>query len=237
MVGNDVVDLRDSDADPATLSARFDGRVFSPAELRSIEASAEPARQRWRLWAAKEAAYKLLRRLDPAIPFSPRRLIVSLEERVGRPLRGALQPRPRATSAGEPFPPQRVLALGEGRGSVRFEGRELELRVLDSDGAVHALAALPGDSPARLVHGLWRLDRRDSRRGDPHGPGEAVRELACRALTRLLGEPQDSAPLIEVRRENRIPSFWRGGVRLPVALSLSHHGGLVAFALGEGAAS
>jgi len=234
MVGNDVVDLRDRDVDPKTLDPRFDRRVFSRDERRTINASAEPVRQRWRLWAAKEAAYKLLRRLEPAIAFSPVRLLVSLEERVGRPLQRAVRPPLPAASAGQLFRPGWDRELGERRGSVRFEGQELALRVIDCEGAVHALAALPGAAPAGLVHGLWRLDQRDPRSGDPHGPGEAARELACRALTWLLGTPGAGSPPIEVRREGRIPGFWRGGTRLPVTLSLSHHGELVAFALHRG---
>ena len=47
MVGNDVVDLRDPDADPATLSARFDLRVFGPDERDRLAASRHPVRLRW----------------------------------------------------------------------------------------------------------------------------------------------------------------------------------------------
>jgi hypothetical protein len=234
MVGNDVVDLRDSDADPETLNPRFDGRVFSRDERRSIEQCAEPSRQRWRLWAAKEAAFKLLRRLDPTTPFLPVRFLVSLDERVGRPLRAGVRPPLPAASAGKLLRPGWDRELGERLGSVRFDGRELALRVIDGEAAVHALAALPGAAPAGLVHGLWRLDDRDPRSGDPHGPGEAARELACRALTWLLGTSRAGSSPIEVRREERIPSFWRDGARLPIALSLSHHGELVAFALRRG---
>ena len=65
MVGNDVVDLRDPDVDPSTLHPGFDGRVFCRDELESLEASPDPVCQRWRLWAATEAAYTLVRTLWP----------------------------------------------------------------------------------------------------------------------------------------------------------------------------
>ena len=65
MVGNDIVDLGDPDADPSTLHPGFDARVFTARERRSIESAGDPARQRWRLWAAKEACYKLARQLRP----------------------------------------------------------------------------------------------------------------------------------------------------------------------------
>ncbi len=79
MIGNDVVDLRDRDARPETLHPRFDARVFSPAERLALERSEDPDRQRWRLWSAKEAAYKLARKLDPSSTFSPSRFEVELD--------------------------------------------------------------------------------------------------------------------------------------------------------------
>ncbi len=79
MVGNDVVDLRDSDARPDTLHPRFDARVFTPAERLALERSEDATRQRWRLWSAKEAAYKVARKLDASSTFSPSRFEVELD--------------------------------------------------------------------------------------------------------------------------------------------------------------
>ena len=78
MVGNDVVDLRDPESDPATLHPRWDSRVFNSAERRQIASEAEPNPLRWKLWAAKEAAYKLVRKLDGGIVFSPSKFEVEL---------------------------------------------------------------------------------------------------------------------------------------------------------------
>lgn len=79
MIGNDVVDLRDPEAQPDAHHPRFDQRVFSRVERQAIARSGAPARLRWILWAAKEAAYKVARKLDPKVIFSPRRFIVSLD--------------------------------------------------------------------------------------------------------------------------------------------------------------
>lgn len=76
MVGNDVVDLSDPESDPATLHPRWDSRVFNSAERSQIASEAEPNPLRWKLWAAKEAAYKLARKLDGGIVFSPSRFEV-----------------------------------------------------------------------------------------------------------------------------------------------------------------
>jgi phosphopantetheinyl transferase (holo-ACP synthase) len=79
MVGNDVVDLRDPDALPEH-APRFDARVFCDEELVSLDASACRARRRWRLWAAKEAAYKVAVKEDPTTVFSPSQFRVHLPE-------------------------------------------------------------------------------------------------------------------------------------------------------------
>lgn len=78
MVGNDVVDLGDPEAQPESLHPRFDQRVFTAAERRLIAASASASTMRWLLWAAKESAYKLLKRQQPATVFSPRSFEVAM---------------------------------------------------------------------------------------------------------------------------------------------------------------
>ncbi|MCG8590499.1 MAG: 4'-phosphopantetheinyl transferase superfamily protein [Proteobacteria bacterium] len=79
MVGNDVVDLSDPETRPETLHPRFDGRVFDAIERAQVDAADDPDRQRWRLWAAKEATYKLVKKLAPATVFSPRRFLVRFD--------------------------------------------------------------------------------------------------------------------------------------------------------------
>ena len=79
MIGNDVVDLRDAEVQPGATHRRFDERVFAEPERAAIERSGAPNRLRWMLWAAKKAAYKVARKLDPRVVFSPRRFTVELE--------------------------------------------------------------------------------------------------------------------------------------------------------------
>ncbi|MFI5217622.1 MAG: 4'-phosphopantetheinyl transferase superfamily protein [Candidatus Limnocylindria bacterium] len=77
MLGNDVVDL----GDPETRAARhprFDARVFTREERAALARAADPERLRWSLWAAKEAAYKCLKKLEPGTCFSPVRFAVRL---------------------------------------------------------------------------------------------------------------------------------------------------------------
>lgn len=79
MVGNDIVDLRDPESQAERLHPRFDTRVFTAREREVIAADGGSSRERWKLWAAKEAAYKLLRKRTPSTVFSPFRFEVASE--------------------------------------------------------------------------------------------------------------------------------------------------------------
>jgi hypothetical protein len=78
MVGNDVVDLGDPETRAGAQHPRFDARVFCAEERALLQAQADPVRLRWALWAAKEAAFKVARKLAPATVFAPRRFRVTL---------------------------------------------------------------------------------------------------------------------------------------------------------------
>ncbi len=70
MIGNDVVDLNDPETFAEGLNPRFDKRVFTADELRRLAAADDSRALRWTLWAAKESAYKLVKRRDPETVFS-----------------------------------------------------------------------------------------------------------------------------------------------------------------------
>src|SRR5262249_55831635 len=80
MIGDDVVDLADPDADAGSMHPRFDRRVFHPHERALIARSAQPGHTRWLLWALKESAYKAARKDDPAAVFRPGRSVAALED-------------------------------------------------------------------------------------------------------------------------------------------------------------
>jgi phosphopantetheinyl transferase (holo-ACP synthase) len=77
MIGNDIVDLGDAETgDDQGRHPRFDARVFTPIERAMLAASPDRDRRRWFFWAAKESAYKAMRRADPRTIFSPSRFQV-----------------------------------------------------------------------------------------------------------------------------------------------------------------
>lgn len=245
-VGNDVVDLRDPETRKGAVHPRFDLRVFTADERERIAAAADraafgrqisagavdlalsvaelagtatdraaagvtdlAARLRWSLWAAKESAFKAARKVDPGIPFHPRHFAVSVLE----------------TARAE------VVHRSAGRFDVWLE---------EARGWVHAVARPLGEDAPRP---RWALDflgdalpdhlHREIPGSGPAAPaaelspGQRVRLLARRTLAPLLEmDPRD----LRIVTEDGIPRLRRGTDPLPVDLSLSHHGRIVACA-------
>ncbi len=111
MVGNDVVDLRAPAVVGGPRHPRFDARVFAPSEHRALRESAEPNPLRWAFWAAKEAAYKVVKKLDDAAVWSPLRFVVRFE----RGLAGAVEHAGRSIPVQVERDAERVHALASDR--------------------------------------------------------------------------------------------------------------------------
>ena len=79
LVGNDVVDLRDPAIAGHHRRTRFVARVCTTQEVARVEASLDPHRTLWSLFAAKEAGFKVVAKLTPGIAFSPRRFVVDAQ--------------------------------------------------------------------------------------------------------------------------------------------------------------
>lgn len=79
-VGNDVVDLGDPESSSEARHPRFDARVFAAAERAGLAVARDENRERWKRWAAKEAAYKVARKRVPRTIFSPARFVTELSK-------------------------------------------------------------------------------------------------------------------------------------------------------------
>jgi phosphopantetheinyl transferase (holo-ACP synthase) len=217
LVGNDIVDLHDPESHPGALHDRFDVRAFTDDERAGLSVSDSPHRLRWTLWAAKESAFKVAKKIDPGVVFHPRDFRV---RQIGRGPAGE----------GE---------MGEGSAVVLHEIGSFAVWLDRTDEWVHAVATLSfadvlsaprpasGAIPWPAVAGVERLQPEDA------DPGRRVRELACAAVGSRLQLPPGH---VHIEADGRIPVAFSGGRRLPVDLSLSHHGRFVAWAWGEHAA-
>lgn len=228
MVGNDVVDLLDSDTDPGLPRDRFDARVCRPEERHAIASAADASRERWCHWAAKESAYKLLRKREGDTVFSPVRFEVDLQD----PLPGW----------GEAEYPALRRA-----GRVAHAEHRIELAIECADGSVHAIATWPGANDGALLVARVRLSSRDRAADDraadegashncasdgrdyvtPAIHSRAVRQLA---LERIAVRLDIEADRLSITKQGRIPQLRLDGALCAADLSLSHHGRVVAFA-------
>ncbi len=203
MLGNDVVDLEDPDTLPESFRPRFDERVFDPTERRAIAHARDPHARRWMHWAAKEAAYKLARQIDPRFVFSPSKLVARFADdasnETDRIERRGMLDLPKALAPG-------------------FAALELWAEIVD--GRVHVIALPRGEDWAAVVSSVEVLPAG----GDP---SEEVRRLARECVSRDLGLSVDR---VTIGRRDRIPTVEIDGRRCHMALSLSHHGRFVAVA-------
>jgi phosphopantetheinyl transferase (holo-ACP synthase) len=209
MIGNDVVDLDDAETQPGSAHPRFDARVFAAEERAALAASPSPHRLRWILWAAKEAAYKVARKLDASTVFSPSRFVVRVESNVveHEARRYRLQ----------------VLQTSDWVHALACDdvGRGFHPPPTGPSGPVQR-----GDLKARIFSGAhaplgvpWKAR--------PTSFSLAVREIALDALAAALDEEPRELAIVT---RNRIPQVERRGAPAPVDLSLSHHGRFVAYA-------
>jgi phosphopantetheinyl transferase (holo-ACP synthase) len=195
MIGNDVVDLGEA-GEP---SARFVERVFTPAERERVRAGGAAAA--WRLWAAKEAAYKALARRDPELPFAHGTFVVDVERGVVR--HGADEVRVTWGERGRAV----VCVAHAGDGRERLSAVAAVLDVPE--------AARAPESERPSVAARWLVRRLlGERLGAAPEEIEVVREE--RGPGRRPGPP-------EVR--------WRGRKLDDVQISLAHDGEYVACAL------
>jgi len=73
------VDLSDPQADPRSIHPRFDQRILTDHEHHLVKSASSAHRLRWMLWAAKESAFKVLKKIDAKIAFHPQDFQVSID--------------------------------------------------------------------------------------------------------------------------------------------------------------
>jgi len=209
MVGNDVVDLGDRETQPGSLHPRFDQRVFTTDEQQLIATDRCSNRLRWMLWASKESAYKLVKRENPSIVFSPRAFEVVLQR-----ARMSHQP-PAAVKTGE------TCGLA-GIAQVHHQGHAVCVEIRQHGDAIHAVATRSWDRITKLISAVGTTG--------PY-PSSTVRDLARHHLAPMLEATPDELEVVS--GPDRIPALRIGRERLPGFMSLSHHGRFVAFSYAQ----
>lgn len=229
-VGNDVVDLKHPENQGKSMDDRFLGRVFTAEERDLIARAARPETLLWALWAAKEAAFKVVSRKDPTTASIPRKYEIFLngEYQCPKAIAAGKEAGPVAPIGRDPCKSVDPLRVSEVcfAGSVITPRGELALRIAVTDDYVHALsAATAGD--------LDRVFQRVDRMVVEEGFGEAslfVRRRLLHEIARCLDCPMDELSIAKEPLGPGAPFVLRRGQRLAADISLSHDGRFAAFA-------
>jgi phosphopantetheinyl transferase (holo-ACP synthase) len=222
-VGVDVVDLDDPRTVGKHGDERFLHRILADSELDLLKRAPDPAVMLWRLWAAKEAAYKVISKV-----------------------RGAPPPFVHAAFGVDPSD---AAAPGE-FGSVSWEDLSVRVHWHGLPGRVGAVAwndfaalepiewgwgaeaELDPEPTAAYDTLLARLTERE--RKPVHSRGSAVVRLAARAaLAAALGVAEARIQVVcsEGPKGRIPPEVLLDGEPAPVDVSLSHHGRWLAWAI------
>jgi phosphopantetheinyl transferase (holo-ACP synthase) len=192
LVGNDVVDLHEPENQPDAIHPRFDERVFSSDERACLGIESTAHATRWRMWAAKESAFKVARKLDAGARFLPRQFSVHF--------------------------------TGRSRAVVRHAVGHFDIALSGPEGWIHAVA-----TPA-LNAGTWvaphvLVERASDGLLAAREASSRVRAMAVSALESAFSIDRGDIVIVSA---GRIPlALWKESP-LPVDLSFSHHGRLVA---------
>jgi phosphopantetheinyl transferase (holo-ACP synthase) len=212
-VGNDVVDLDHPATRDKAGHERFLERVLAPAERAAVSAAEDPHLALWTRWAAKEAAYKVVSKLQGRPPVFAHRAFVTGGGAVE--YEGTRVP-VHVTHAGSIL---HVVA------SLGADPRSLVART-----APLSSAGAPWDAPLDAL--LRRFTTREAEA--VHTFASAAARLGARAeLASMLGVEERRleivcAPGLTGRRP---PLVLLDGAPAPADVSLSHHGRWIAWAL------
>jgi phosphopantetheine--protein transferase-like protein len=201
-VGNDVVDLKDPENIGKSRDDRFLGRVFTDGERELIASAPSSDTLLWSLWAAKEAAYKVVSSADPAVCSIPHRYRVVLDAEDAT---------------------RKIVRLA---GKVITPRGELVLEVAVSADWVHALAAGAEEALKRLC---WRVKRLEGGKGAVN-PSAFVRGALLREIARRLDCPVGDLSVVKNPDGLGAPRVLFRGELLVAEVSLSHDGRFAAFA-------
>ncbi|MBM3462074.1 MAG: 4-phosphopantetheinyl transferase family protein [Armatimonadetes bacterium] len=219
-VGNDVVDT-DQAAQPGDRGwDRFIGRVLAADERRLVRERSDITVLPWMLWAAKESAFKIMRKRDPSAIFAHPGFHVDCDDLTSRL-------------------PDRLFPGGTLPGAIRHAGQRFSLRWDIGMGYVHCLAWHPGGGHPDLASVVEETDDAVGIVLDPreaasvHSPASArVRHLARRLVHQRYGL-EDACIVRERGNDGRFgpPRVMAQGGAVPdLDLSLSHDGRFVAVA-------
>jgi phosphopantetheinyl transferase (holo-ACP synthase) len=210
-IGNDVVDLTKARNREKALDARFIDRVFSAAEREELFSAADRTALLWALWAGKETAYKIVRKLYYDARFAPRRYSVTLY--------GAqILEKGGVSSTG---------VMLSGKVDTPCDTAHIGISV-DAD-FIHCIGA---DDPCALDSVIWKVDRVSPPEDPFVDESSFVRRQAIGHLSMCLHLNRKDIEIKRFKDASGLgpPLVYVGGSPAEIGISLSHDGQFTAYA-------
>ena len=229
LVGNDIVDLSVAGVSGKSREVRFVNRVFTEQEKSAIGEHSDPDTILWMLWAAKEAAYKVVSKHDSPPVFSHKRFRTELKTITCRD-RGCFQAKLRVDYGShhvevEMFGnPERLHCVG----APASQDEEPDCELF-SDSTRWA----PDESGPRECGGDHGPDFTALERESIHHEASAlVRRQAKHDIGAKLGLDPARLQIVRPVKDNKMlpPYLLIDGNRTSIDISLSHHGKWVGWA-------
>jgi phosphopantetheinyl transferase (holo-ACP synthase) len=216
-VGNDIVDLKTTEAMGKSADTRFTKRVLTPYEQRMIHHSEHPDTLVWALWAAKETAFKAISKSAPDVTSAPRRYPVKYlmqfdSCRISSTLYG-------------------VVVTPCGSVPVKTFITEEYLHCIGIAGSANRLES--------ITYGMDRISMDKTNTGIIPGSESiseqeslAVRRLAKKNIASYLQLKEQDIQIIRHKTQNRLnpPMVYANGKTNNMEISLSHDGRFAAYA-------
>lgn len=207
-VGNDVVDLSASGTAGKSADSRFLQKVLTGREQDALREAGRPDTCLWSMWAAKETAYKVLRKKWPDIPAWPRQYEAFLKG---------------------------VDSAGACSGIVKTPREPVAVVLAFGGDYIHCVGhCANGPLAEQVVCGVEKMAASPPAgfRPDPRRQSAEVRRAAAARLASCLGVAPEDIGIIRPRGPAGLepPMVRIRGESCGIDISLSHHGRFVAFA-------
>jgi phosphopantetheinyl transferase (holo-ACP synthase) len=194
---------------------RFIERVFTSSEQKRISDYPCPDGMLWALWAGKEAAYKVVKKLFPEMPFSPRTYEVDL---YGCGYSGE---KDGVSKGGRYF-----------KGSAGTPKWFIDIEVIITSDFIHCLGVYGEPRGGKTI--IWGIDNiyQKQQTGNCNDESLLVREAARKSIASYLNCNPER---IEIRRKQKMsnlgpPFVYFDGKPAEIDVTLSHDGRYVAYA-------
>lgn len=218
MIGNDIIDLRVANLKNNWQRERYLGKIFTANELKVIHNAEDKSLVIWYFWSMKEAVYKIISRKNQQRFFAPK----SFDCQLGIDLSSELWERKVFSKVNTTqFVPKNSLPKSD---ICIYKNQVFQTQTFQSKNQLHTLAKTLDISFQNIHHYLFKIPKSNYATQSKITHQQLITQYA--KFTRI-----SKMNLSIKKNELGIPNLYFKNKRLPVLISISHHGNWGGFAI------